>query len=200
MLRDLVKSQEVAPGVMVYDFRGPRIDAMNDGVIQHMGSIKSPPPVEGSNTLNRGPREPGFFYLDPLPVEFKMLRERIFACLDNYLNRCMPHLIGLPWKQISWSNWYGPSEGAPWHDHIAVNAAVVAVYTVRDGVRSDFIFKDRAERDMAHLLQTPPGRLVFMSGDIEHCTSPNYGPERRVSIPVDFVFEGYNLGRNEAVQ
>lgn len=185
-MRDLAARSEPLPGVMTFDFRGPRIAAMNDLILLAM---RTPEPtaaaVHGDNILNRRATE-CLFERDPLPLGLSLLRPRLYGALGAYLARHRPDLHGRPFRHRSWCNRYRPNEGVPWHDH--AETPVVAVYSVK-GDGGDLIVADDGDPGLCHRIATPPGRLVIMAGGRRHCSTPNFGPvEPRVCLPVNFHF------------
>ncbi|MEQ9556209.1 MAG: hypothetical protein RIG67_10570 [Rhodospirillales bacterium] len=178
---------------MTFDFAGGRIAAMNDLILSEMRTAKATPDrIHGDNILHRRATE-CLFERTPLPPGLAGLAERLYAALAVYLERWHPSLVGRPFRHRSWCNHYKPNEGVPWHAH--GETPVVAVYSVR-GSGGDLIIQDDADPARCHRVETPPGRLIFMTGRMRHCSTPNFGPaEARVSLPVNFMFTG-SFGRD----
>tara|TARA_R110001592_G_scaffold64194_1_gene197394 strand:- start:3542 stop:4144 length:603 start_codon:yes stop_codon:yes gene_type:complete len=198
-MRDLVRRTEPIPEVMIFDFAGGRIAAMNDLILMEMRTTDATPNrIHGDNILNHRATE-CLFDRRPLPPELASLAERLYAALAVYLERWHPSLAGRPFRHRSWCNHYRPNEGVPWHDH--GETPVVAIYSVQ-GYGGDLIIQDDADPARCHRLDTPPGRLIFMAGRMRHCSTPNFGPvAARVSLPVNFMFAespGPTAGRPRA--
>ena len=185
-MRDLVRRTEPTPEVMIFDFAGGRITAMNDLILAEMRTTDvTPDSIYGDNVLNRRATE-CLFDRKPLPPGLAGLAERLYAALAVYLERWHPSLVDRPFRHRSWCNHYKPNEGVPWHDH--GKTPVVTVYSVK-GDGGDLIIQDEADSMHCHRVETPPGRLIFMPGHLRHCSTPNFGPiETRVSLPVNFQF------------
>ncbi|HBC09224.1 MAG TPA: hypothetical protein DC046_16825 [Rhodospirillaceae bacterium] len=185
-MRDLVRQSEPIPEVMTFDFAGGRIAAMNDLILAEMRTTDATPDrIHGDSILNRRATK-CLFDRKPLPPGLAGLAERLYAALAIYLERWHPTLVGRPFRHRSWCNHYKPNEGVPWHDH--GETPVVAVYSVQ-GNGGDLIIQDEADPARCHRLDTPPGRLIFMAGNMRHCSTPNFGPvAARVSLPVNFMF------------
>ncbi|UTW51495.1 hypothetical protein KFF05_16580 [bacterium SCSIO 12827] len=185
-MRDLARWSEPIPKIMIFDFAGGRIAAMNDLILAEMRTVDATPDsIHGDNIVNRRATE-CLFDRRPLPPGLTGLVERLYAALAVYLERWHPALIDRPFRHRSWCNYYKPNEGVPWHDH--GETPVVAVYSVQ-GDGGDLIIQDDSDPARCHRVETPPGRLIFMPGHLRHCSTPNFGPiNMRVSLPVNFQF------------
>jgi|GEM_PF-1572669 len=185
-MRDLVRRSEPIPEIMVFDFAGGRISAMNNLILAEMRTTQATPgSIYGDNILNRQATE-CLFDRRPLPPGLSALKERLYAALTIYLERWQPDLVGQPFRHRSWCNHFKPNEGMPWHDH--AETPIVAVYLV-GGDGGDLIIQDETDAMRCHRVETLPGRLIFMPGRLRHCSTPNFGPiETRVSLPVNFRF------------
>lgn len=184
---DLQNRFEATPGVVVFDFRGARTTAINEAVLEE---LRTPAPtrngIHGQHIReNRATR--CLFDRDPLPPGLSSLRTRIYRALALYLIDHLPDAVGRPFRHRSWCNHYDPNEGVPWHNH--AETPVVSISSIK-GDGGDLIIQDPDISDVCHRIQTPPGRMIFMPGVLQHCSTPNFGPdETRVSLPVNFYFE-----------
>jgi hypothetical protein len=186
-MRDLARSFSPLRNVEAFDFAGGRIEAMNQMILEEMKTeTPTPRSVHGQNILeNRATK--CLFAAEPLRQGLRTLKRHLYESLAVYLDHWRPDLAGRPFRHRSWCNHYQPNEGVPWHDH--AGTPIVAVYSVK-GNGGDLIIADPENPNLCHRVTTPPGRLMFMNGGLQHCSTPNFGPsEKRVSLPVNFYFD-----------
>lgn len=170
--------------VVAYDFTGPRTLAMNEAIfhsLQTEAHVVSPP--HGENIREQRATR-CVFDMEPLPVGLRLFRPRLYEALRDYRARWRPDLVGVALGHRSWVNHYGPDQGIPWHAH--GRSQVVAVYVLRGTERSDLIVEDPQTPGVCFRVGMPTGRLLFMSGNIWHCASPNFSATTRAVLAVNF--------------
>lgn len=186
-MRDLVRSFIPLPDVMVFEFEGGRITAMNDAIIRELKTdAPTAPSAHGENILENRATD-CLFDRTPLPAGLRNLKGRLYESLSIYLDTFHAALAGRPFLHRSWCNHYPPNQGVPWHRH--ARTPVVCLYSIK-GNGGDLMIEDVNDPQLCHRIATPPGRLIFFPGRLRHCSTPNFGPtETRISLPVNFYFE-----------
>lgn len=195
-VRDLDRIERLTPMIDVYDFRGPRIDVMNEGLIAVVagnGDIDDNALYRDKNILNKGPIMPCLLTNRSTDPVVRGLKSRILACFRHYMITHHPEQANDTYQHRSWCNHYGPSVGAPWHDHTQMGASFSAVYAITPGIDCHFLFIEKRRATTARMVDMPAGRLLIMPSNLVHCTTPNAGPETRITLPVDFTLIRHSI-------